>query len=281
MRMKLAVLVAGVVSFFAFHSTADAQTVFTARLNKAQEIPAPTGDNVATGTATMKLTENPDGSALLAYSITVTGLSGPIRAAHFHQAEAGRTGPVVKDLNFTGGTAIGTWSSSDTTQPLTPALLAALKAGDLYINIHTALNPPGEIRGQVYPTRSFKAELNVAQEVPPPTVTGTPSGTAAMTLRTAANGGVELLFEITVDGLSGPIAAAHFHRGAVGATGPVVRDIGSEFVGGTASGVWRSTVQTQPLTPTLLKALLAGELYLNIHTALNPPGEIRGQVVPE
>jgi hypothetical protein len=143
------------------------------------------------------------------------------------------------------------------------------------------LNPGGEIRGQVYPTASFGARLDVAQEVPAPVGVVTPSGTAALTLRTAANGGAELLFEITVDGLSGPSTAAHFHLGAVGVRGGVVRDIHSEFVNGTASGVWRSTVQTQPLTPALLKALLTGGLYLNVHTMMNPAGEIRGQVLPE
>jgi hypothetical protein len=110
---------------------------------------------------------------------------------------------------------------------------------------------------------------------------GTPAGTAALTLQGISTGQVEVAFQITVDGLSGSIAAAHFHRGAPGVPGPIVKTITTEFNGNTASGVWRSGVQTQPLTPDLLKALLNGEIYLNVHTALNPAGEIRGQVVRE
>src|SRR5439155_17553221 len=84
-------------------------------------------------------------------------------------------------------------------------------------------------------------------------------------------------FAVTVDGLSGPITAAHFHNAAPGVNGAVVRAITADFVGNTAIGVWKAT-DASPLTPALITELLKGNLYLNVHTAANPGGEIRGQI---
>ena len=78
-------------------------------------------------------------------------LSGVIVAAHFHNAPAGENGGVVHTLNTDklnepNGITAGIWSAEDVSLPLTPALMAALFRGDLYINIHTEANPDGEIR---------------------------------------------------------------------------------------------------------------------------------------
>ncbi|HXE97969.1 MAG TPA: CHRD domain-containing protein, partial [Dongiaceae bacterium] len=60
---------------------------------------------------------------------------------------------------------------------LTDAQIARLQAGGYYVNVHTALNPSGEIRGQLNPdsiiANKFDASLNLTQEVPTPT---TPAG---------------------------------------------------------------------------------------------------------
>jgi len=50
-----------------------------------------------------------------------------------------------------------------------------------------------------------------------------------------------------------------------------------QMIGNTASGLWTST-DSEPLTPALIDELLAGNIYINLHTAANPGGEIRGQV---
>ncbi len=80
-----------------------------------------------------------------------------------------------------------------------------------------------------------------------------------------------LTFDVTVQGLSGPITVAHFHNNIAGMIGPVVRTIHPSFVGNTATGVWTKT-DAEPLTPTLIADLLAGRLYVNVHTAANPGG---------
>lgn len=87
----------------------------------------------------------------LTYDITVEGLSGPITGSHIHNGVLGVAGGVVHALTFVEGptgvwTSSGTWDSSN---GLTPALVDELKAGRLYVNIHTALHPSGEIRGQI------------------------------------------------------------------------------------------------------------------------------------
>ncbi|MCO6487168.1 MAG: CHRD domain-containing protein [Phaeodactylibacter sp.] len=237
---------------------------FSANLSGDQENPAVVTD--ATGTGAFTLTD-----AGLVFSVTVEGLD--MTAAHFHNAAAGSNGGVVRDLgaDFNGSTATGVWRDTDD-QPLTPNLIAELLKGNIYVNVHTAANPGGEIRGQVNLASgtSFTARLSGSQENP--AVTTSASGTGSFELTEAG-----LAFDITVNGLD--MTAAHFHNNAIGANGGVVRDIGGDFNGNTASGTWTST-DAQPLTGDLLKALLAGNLYINVHTAANPGGEIRGQVIP-
>jgi len=121
---------------------------------------------------------------------------------------------------------------------------------------------------------SFLAALDGSQEVPPVTIPATGSGT--FTLNASHT---ELAFQITVDvaQLSGPISAAHIHNAPPGVDGAIFRNL--EFVGETASGIWKNT-DLQSLTPVLVHELLAGNLYVNVHTTLNPGGEIRGQIIP-
>jgi CHRD domain len=118
---------------------------------------------------------------------------------------------------------------------------------------------------------NFKATLDGAQETPAVTTNGTGSGT--FTLNAAQT---QLSFNITASGLSGPVTAAHFHTGAVGVAGPITFDIFSTVVEAngqvTAQGTWT-------LSQTDVTNLLAGDIYVNFHTALHSSGEIRGQLI--
>ncbi|MCH8032282.1 MAG: CHRD domain-containing protein [Bacteroidetes bacterium] len=120
----------------------------------------------------------------------------------------------------------------------------------------------------IFSQTHFTATLTGDQENP--AVTTSATGTGSFTLTDAG-----LEFSVTVEGLT--FTAAHFHNGAIGVDGGVVRPITDDFTGNTASGIWTST-DTEPLTPALIADLLAGNLYLNVHNAANPGGEIRGQV---
>ena len=80
----------------------------------------------------------------LTWKLTYSGLSGPATAAHFHgPAEAGKNaGVAVAIPNATSSPVEGSAT-------LTDAQAADLEAGKYYVNVHTAANPGGEIRGQV------------------------------------------------------------------------------------------------------------------------------------
>ena len=71
-------------------------------------------------------------------NVTVTGLSGPIIAAHIHDGIAGVNGPVIFPLTFTGN-RIQTEITG-----ITPDQLAKFFDGSYYINVHTAAHPGGE-----------------------------------------------------------------------------------------------------------------------------------------
>ncbi len=100
----------------------------------------------------------------------------------------------------------------------------------------------------------------------------------------------ELKFSVTYKGLSDRPTIAHFHRAQKGEEGPPVRTIfgqpeieqapgaAPEGVNGFVNGVWTQEGEQQ-LTDELVEAILSGEIYVNIHTELNPAGEIRGQLV--
>lgn len=77
-------------------------------------------------------------------SITTTGLSGV--AAHIHQGARGQNGPVIIPLTKSGDTY-----SAPAGAKLNDAQMQAFKAGNLYVNVHTAANKGGEIRGQLNP----------------------------------------------------------------------------------------------------------------------------------
>lgn len=213
----------------------------------------------------------------LFFRITVDRLTGPITGAHFHFAPIGVGGGIVRGIlaaEIIGPTTMtGVWSPADP-QPFTPAMMTELIKGNLYFNVHTGANPGGECRGQLVPASGaeFEAQLTGAQETPPNPAPALGKGSFTLTP-------YGLSFNVTYDGLTGAATGAHFHLGQRGVGGGIVR----AFAGGelitpnTLAGVWKPT-DAQPLTPALVTDLLKGNVYVNIHTAALPAGEIRGQL---
>jgi hypothetical protein len=101
------------------------------------------------GVATVQLS----GSNVV-FDIEGSGLSGPATDAHFHQASPGVAGPIVLDIGSTIETDAEGNFRAQGTLPAPAGFADALRAGDIYVNVHTALNPSGEMRGQFEPTRS-------------------------------------------------------------------------------------------------------------------------------
>ncbi len=115
-------------------------------------------------------------------------------------------------------------------------------------------------------TVNFKVDLKAANEVPP--VVGKGLGTAVVTYDTASK---KLTWKINYAGLTGNVTAAHFHGPAkADKNAPVVLP----FVGNLASPIEGSAT----ITDAQAADVLAGNWYINVHTAENKPGEIRGQV---
>lgn len=110
--------------------------------------------------------------------------------------------------------------------------------------------------------------LDPSQEVPPVDSEG--FGSASVTFDSESN---ELSWNIAFSELSGNATAAHFHGpAAIGANAEVQVNI--EETSGLSSPMIGSAV----LAPEQESSLLNGQMYINIHTELNPDGEIRGQV---
>jgi hypothetical protein len=112
----------------------------------------------------------------------------------------------------------------------------------------------------------LKAELKATNEVPPNSSPAT--GTAEGTFDTATR---HLTWSITYTGLTGPATMAHFHGpGEAGKNAGIVLPFQSPIspIKGEAT-----------LTEAQAADLIAGKWYANVHTAANPGGEIRGQMV--
>jgi CHRD domain-containing protein len=110
-----------------------------ATLDAKSEVPPNT--STASGSADIDFDA---ASKKLTWKLTYSGLSGPATAAHFHgPAEAGRNAGVAVAIPNAGS------SPAEGSATLTEAQAADLAAGRYYINVHTAANPGGEIRGQV------------------------------------------------------------------------------------------------------------------------------------
>jgi Ca2+-binding RTX toxin-like protein len=118
---------------------------FTATLSGTQETPP--NDSGASGSATVSLN---DAENQIVVSVAFEGLSSQSTAGHIHgPATKGKTAPVV--VNFLGFPTGVTAGSYQRTFNVAADLVAALKTGKLYVNVHSVKVPSGEIRGQLLP----------------------------------------------------------------------------------------------------------------------------------
>jgi hypothetical protein len=114
----------------------------------------------------------------------------------------------------------------------------------------------------------WSAKLDAMQEIPHQVVKA-PNGKGSFNATLTGN---TLKWKLTFSGLTGQATAAHIHMGAMGKAGGVV----VALCGPCKSGVSGSA----KLSKMLETAATKHKLYVNVHTAKNPNGEIRGQVTP-
>jgi hypothetical protein len=126
------------------------------------------------------------------------------------------------------------------------------------------------VRAQTF---TFTAVLNSGQEPPPNTNNSKAFGVAFVTFNAATG---EVCFSISYEEsqLTAEETAAHFHApGPPGVNAPVIIPL--------PPGSPKNGCVTPDLTEDLRRALFQGLWYVNVHTAKNPGGEIRGQVLPQ
>ncbi len=233
---------------------------FTATINAKQELPT----NSSTGTGRAVVSINSLQTQALV-SVQWTGVSGPLTLGHVHSNVFGSNGSVICNLS---PPALVTGSVVDFLCTFSPAQITTLKRSGLYVNLHTAANPGGEIRGQILPPNALVGELNAAQETTPNTSTAIGFGVVEINESTnVAN------VNLSWKGLSGPATMGHIHSGAVGVAGPVICNLSPSAV--AAGSVDDAACTFNAAQVALIKG---GDSYFNIHTAANPSGEIRGQI---
>ena len=112
---------------------------------------------------------------------------------------------------------------------------------------------------------AIKVNLSGSEEVPPLSVPGSGSGTFRVTEDGTITGSV------TTKDVEGTMA--HIHRGAKGTNGPILVPLEKkEHTYSVPAG--------RKLTAEQLQLLKSGQLYVNVHTAKNKGGEVRGQLQP-
>ena len=234
----------------ALAAPAAAQNQFRATLDGSQETPPVTTDAGGWGTAFL----NPDGS--VTYEVRTWGLTAT--DAHIHLGAPGVPGGIIVPLSG-GPTA---WSG--TSAPLSASDEAAFRAGNTYFNVHTTANPGGEVRGQILPISDFGAVITGDQEVPPTGSAARGSGTFMV------NADRTITYDVQTSGITA--TDAHIHTGPAGVSGGILFPLS----GGPTS--WSGT--TAAMTEAQFEDFQASGMYVNIHSAAFPGGEIRGQIVP-
>ncbi|RJQ53353.1 MAG: CHRD domain-containing protein [Nitrospiraceae bacterium] len=236
-------------------------------LTGAQEVPPVQTTGSGAGALNVDLV-----TRAISGSVSFSGLTSNATFAHIHLAPAGINGPVQVGLIDGAGVTQGVWLVPAGTI-LTQVQFDALISNQLYFNVHTVNNPAGEIRGQLIYGSGFTTSvpLSGTQEVPPVATAGSGTGNLTVNLVTRAVSG-----SVSFSGLTSNAIAAHIHLGPAGVNGGI--EIFLTGGAGVTQGVWLIPAGTV-LTQAQFDALITNQLYFNIHTATNPGGEIRGQIV--
>jgi hypothetical protein len=140
---------------------------------------------------------------------------------------------------------------------------SVLLAGALCMLVFAAVSSARSKSGMYH----LSAPLNAGQEVPKQVV----KNQSAHGSFTATLSGTHLVWKLTFAKLTGPATAAHIHLGGMGKAGNVVVPL--------CTPCKSPMTGTATISASLLKTIKKHGTYVNVHTAKNPNGEIRGQLV--
>lgn len=255
---------------------------FFAVINGIQELPCPvtttgygTAQAVLSGN-TLQL-EGTFGNLESDFDSTIAG------GAHIHLGPAGIGGPIafrlVTDLD--DDLRGGSFETADNRFELTDEEVSILRDHGFYINIHTEDHPGGEIRGQILPgdpIEYYSAVLLGVNEVP--SVTSTGMGTAVARFRegrlTVSGGFSNLASDLSVATRGG----AHLHLAVAGRNGPIAFELAMDIDSSQRTASFITDDNVFELDDDQIEALENNGIYVNIHSAANRSGELRGQLAP-
>ena len=231
-----------------------------AALSPAEIYPAPTSSASGAASVTVNLVTGVASGKVQLAGVTATGVT-------LNSGFAGATGASV--VTLTKNTTITNEWDLPSSAMLTADQVTALLQGGLYVEAISAANPTGEVRGQLAPSNITVtwAALAGSGEVTPVTTTAT--GVAAVTVDSVANTVTVYLNTTGVTDATG----AEVDTGAPGATGAKLVALTQST---TAPGSWSSLLS--PIAATDVANFNSGMWYVNLITATDQMGAIRGQV---
>jgi mono/diheme cytochrome c family protein len=242
------------------------QTI-AAGLSASQIFPVPV--STASGLATLTVNVV---TGMATGNVIVTGTTATTAA--IFQGFAGQTGtsqiPLTqnaanpKEFDVPAGTVL--------TQPQVTMLLQ----GSMYIQVTSAALPMGEIRGQVIPAGITVtwSPLSGLQAIP---IVATPAtGTAATTVDSLAN---NVTVFVNTTGVTG-VTTVQLLSGAAGTVGTELVALTLGTMNGTVFNANQFSIQMFWVGPAAVTDFMNSMWYVNVATATNPMGQLRGQIIP-
>jgi carbon monoxide dehydrogenase subunit G len=252
-------------------------SVSRTKLQGQQENPAITNAEGVSGVG--YVTVNPDESEIVA-NVSVEGfvpfLDAAIGPVHLHNGFAGQNGGVFLPLFPVDGSE--TSFRGTETDIIDSIDFARIAQGGTYINVHSAENGSGEVRGQIVPKGVTVARTELQGQQENPAVINAPgvSGVGYLTINPSAE---TLVAKVSVEGfvpfLNAPIGPVHLHSGFAGTNGPVLLPL---FPVGDSETSFSST-EADAIADIDFEQIAKGGTYINVHSAANGSGEVRGQVL--
>ncbi len=244
--------------------TVNNNPVIHVELSNDQVLPAVDSDATAAGDITVNLV-----SGAVTGGITIDGLTATL--AHIHRGFAGVNGPVIVDFEADPNDPARWNAVAD--GMLSPEDVDNLLAGALYVNVHSAAHPAGEIRGQLQPENITVLYSPMSHDQVVPAAPDPASGTIAATVDSDAS--TATIHAVTSE-LVDP-TAAHVHSAAAGsnATATLFELTQAE----NDPNHWQ--IEQQAITSEQRTAFDANEWYVDVHTTGLPDGALRGQISTE
>lgn len=233
-------------------------TEYDAKLSGAQVV----GGSPSTANGTAKFLVSPDGQTVT-YDITQTVANA--QSVNLHIGAPGEPATVARQLSNVSGHMTGTFTP-------TPAESSAFPADLVYVDVTSAAFPGGEIRGQVTNPGAtvFVTVPTGAQQVPPVQTQSTAHASFILNADQST-----VVFHVVTTATPTNVLV---ERGIGGSNGQVAYPLTP-----SQNGQQQQTLQKMDgminMQQADSQALAAGRMYVNIQTAANPAGELRGQIL--